>query len=299
VALVQKLSLPFALTNLTKQLYPEAKLRKADVIAYYAAVAEHMLPHIADRPLTLLRCPNGVGSKGFFQKHASDTVPSVVQRIEIEESGESAAYMAVRDLPGLIALAQLGVLEIHTWGCHAPDIERPDKLVFDIDPDPSVGWDAVVEAAVEVRVRLGDLGLESFVQTTGGKGLHVVAPFRPRIGWDELKQFSQGIAQSMAADEPKRYVVNMRKDQRKGRIFLDYLRNGRGATAVAPFSTRARSGATVAAPITWDELMEGVEPGQFTVRSMIDRIGHVSDPWRGYGKLRQNLRPAALRAAGA
>ncbi|MET0389053.1 MAG: non-homologous end-joining DNA ligase, partial [Polyangiales bacterium] len=297
VALVKKLPLPFELTNLEKTLYPDVPLRKADVIAYYASVAEHMLPHVKGRPLTLVRCPNGAGTKCFFQKHANDTVPDVIQRVAIKEGKAHADYMALRDMQGLVALAQLGVLEVHTWGCHVPDIDRPDKLIFDIDPDTSVGWDAVIEAAIELRQRLYDIGIKTFVQTTGGKGLHVVAPIKPSLDWDELKQFTHAVADAMAAEHPKLYLTNMRKDLRKGRIFLDYLRNGRGATAVAPYSTRARSGATVAAPLTWDELIQGAQPSDFTVRSMIERLSRQEeDPWAGYHSLRQSITPAALRS---
>jgi bifunctional non-homologous end joining protein LigD len=264
--------------------HPEQQLRKADVIAYYAAVSERMLPQIASRPLTLVPRPNGAGTH------------DVVERIAIAESDETTDYMMVRDLKGLLALPQLGVLEIHVWGCHSPKIEQPDKLVFDLDPDPAVAWDAVIEAAIELRSRLNDLGLTSFAQTTGGKGLHVVAPLTPRLSWDEHKEMSRLIASAMADDHPKQYSINQRKNLRKGRVFLDYLRNGRGAMAIAPYSTRAHATATVAAPITWDELMAGAQPSDFTLRSMMKRISKdATDPWAGYAELKQRLGKAALR----
>ena len=299
VALVKQLKLPFGLTNLEKVLYPEADVRKADVIAYYAAVQHLILPHIAERPLTLVRCPNGHAAKCFFQKHKNEGVPACVHGVPLQEGGERGQYMMVRDLPGLLALPQLGALELHTWGCHVPRIEQPDKLVFDLDPGPDVVWDSVVEAAVELRMRLSDIGLQSFVQTTGGKGLHVVAPIAPRLDWEAHKQLAFSLVHAMERERPKRYVTNMRKSLRQGRIFLDYLRNGRGATAIAPYSTRARPNATVAAPLTWDELMAGVDPQQLHVRSMMSRIGARGyDPWPHFAGLRQQLGARALRSLG-
>ena len=296
IALVKQLELPFALTNLEKLLYPEAGLRKADVIAYYAAVHPLILPHLADRPLTLVRCPNGPAGQCFFQKHKNKGVPECVHGVAIQEGGKREEYMFVSDLPGLLALAQLGALELHTWGCHAADPEHPDKLVFDLDPSPELSWDSVVDAAVELRMRLNDIGLQSFVQTTGGKGLHVIAPLEPQLSWDEHKQVSLQIVQAMAEEQPELYLTSMRKSLRKGRIFLDYLRNGRGATAIAPYSTRARPHATVATPLTWDELMDGVDPQQFTLRSIPSRISQPRfNPWPKYNK-RQHLSARALRS---
>jgi len=297
VALVKRLPMPFKLTNLDKVLYPEQQLRKADLIAYYVAVASYMLPYVKDRPLTLLRCPHGSSDKCFYQKHIHTGVPDAVLRVPIEEAGEKqlSTYMAVQDLPGLIALVQMGVLEIHTWRCHRNAVERPDQLVFDIDPDPALAWQRSIEAALELRERLSDVGLQSFVQTTGGKGLHVLAPVHGMLDWEQHKAFAHAIAESMASDHPKRYLTNMRKALRKGRIFLDYLRNGRGATAIAPYSSRARDAATVAAPITWDELAQGAQPGDFTIRSMVDRVSELeADPWRNYGR-EQSIAAEALR----
>jgi len=299
VALVKQLKMPFGLSNLDKVLYPESGVRKADVIAYYASVQHLILPHIAERPLTLVRCPNGHNSKCFFQKHKNEGVPKCVHPVPLVEDGEKVEYMMVRDLPGLLALAQMGALELHTWVCHVEQLELPDKLVIDLDPGPDVGWDAVVDAAVELRMRLSDIGLESFVQTTGGKGLHVVAPIKPQLSWDAHKQLAFTLVEAMAKEHPKRYVTNMRKSLRQGRIFLDYLRNGRGATAITPYSTRARANATVAAPLTWDELMDGVDPQQFTVRTMMSRISARGfDPWPKFHKLRQHLSQRALRTLG-
>jgi bifunctional non-homologous end joining protein LigD len=294
--LVRALPVGFPLTNLDKVLYPELGLRKAELIAYYASMADRMLPHLADRPLTLVRCPEGRHNPCFFQKHAVKGVPEVVRRIEIAEDRGAGTYMLVDDLAGLVALAQLGTLEVHTWACHADKVERPDQLIFDIDPDVGLAWDRVVEAALDVRGRLSELGLQSFVKTTGGKGLHVVAPVRRRLDWEAHKEFAHALVERMAADHPDRYTTNARKTQREGRLFLDYLRNARGATAVAPYSPRAREGATVAMPLTWQELERGIDPRDFTVFTAgkwLDERGR--DPWAGYGDLRQAISARAVR----
>lgn len=287
----------FPLTNLEKMLYPEQDLRKAELIAYYARVAEWMLPHVAGRPLTLLRCPNGLDAPCFFQKHAKPGVPDAIRRIEItEQDGSTGVYLVADDLPGLVAAAQLGALELHTWMARADRLERPDLLVFDIDPDLGLAWELVVEAARELRGRLAALELESFVKTTGGKGLHVVAPVRRRLAWEEHKAFARSLVEAMERERPARYTTNARKAQRTGRLFLDYLRNGRGATAVVPYSPRARTGAPVATPITWDELEAGIDPVAFTVRTVSERLaGLRRDPWAAFTKLDQPIRAAAIR----
>jgi bifunctional non-homologous end joining protein LigD len=301
LALVSELPLPFALTNLEKVLYPEIGLRKGDVLAYYAVVADRMLPDLAGRVLTLVRCPDGRDRHCFFQKHATEGVPKVVQRVPIEEAGKKEPYMAVRDLAGLLALPQLGALEIHAWVAHADKVERPDQLVFDVDPDVGLAWDRVVEATSDLRAALREDGIESFVKTTGGKGLHVVAPVERRRTWDEHKEYSRSVAERLAGAHPDRYTTSIRKRDRTGRIFLDYLRNGRGATAIVAYSTRAREGATVATPLTWEELEAGALPHDFTVETVPRRIARQErDPWEGYADLRQALpgaRPAKPRRA--
>jgi bifunctional non-homologous end joining protein LigD len=302
-SVVRRLPLPFALTSLDKVVYPEQDLKKADVLAYYAAVASYALPHLGGRPLSLVRCPNGYGHKCFYQKHVSEGVPAVVQRIDVKEPGKTGSdvevYMAVRDLEGLVALAQMGVLEVHTWVCHADKLELPDQFVFDLDPDEGLGWDAVVEAAFLLKQRLADLELESFVKTTGGKGLHVVVPVTRKLSWDQHYEFAKSFADSIAREQPKRYLTNMRKSLRKGKLFVDYLRNGRGATAVAPYSTRAREGATVSTPISWQELEQGVDPHAFNLYSVIKRLdGKRDDAWRAYATTKQTITAKAMRKLG-
>jgi bifunctional non-homologous end joining protein LigD len=248
-----------------------------------------------------VRCPEGRHRQCFFQKHANTGVPKAVRRIEIqEESGKAEPYMMIDDLPGLVAVAQLGALELHTWVCHVDDLERPDQLVFDVDPDEGLAWTRAVEAAVALRERLAALGLRTFTKTTGGKGVHVVAPVVRRLSWDEHKAFARAVVERMAEEAPDRYTTNARKRERKGRLFLDYLRNGRGATVVAPYSPRAREGATVATPVTWEELESGVDPRDFTVYTVTQRLASLrEDPWRGYAELRQSITAKARREVGA
>jgi bifunctional non-homologous end joining protein LigD len=297
-ALVAALPKDTPFTNLDKVLYPDQGLTKAMLIAYVAVTAEWSLPHVGRRPLTLVRCPDGAGKQCFFQKHAKDGVPASIKRIEIvEDDGETNDYMMIDDLKGLVAAAQLGALELHTWGAHADKPERPDLMVFDLDPDPTVGWDAVVEAAFDVRDRLDAIGLESWVKTTGGKGLHVCVPIERKLEWDDFKAFTRAFAEHVAAGAPTRYTTNMAKARRKHRIFVDYLRNGRGATFIAPYSMRARAGATVATPITWGELQRGVDPKAFTVLTVPQRLGALGeDPWRGIVGARQVITAAMRRA---
>jgi len=301
LALVGKLSVGVAFSNLDKVLYPEQNLRKAELIAYYASVAGAMLPHVANRPLTLVRCPQGRAQKCFFQKHANRGVPGLVRRVPIEEDAATELYMTVHDMPGLLALAQLGALELHTWLSHADALERPDQLVFDLDPDEGLAWPLVVEAAQAMRERLRGLGLESFVKTTGGKGLHVVAPVTRKLDWDSHKAFAHAVATSLASERPERFLTNMRKDLRKGRIYLDYLRNARGATAIAPYSTRARPGAPVALPVRWEELAQ-LQPADFTLYRVLQRVQSQprpeADAWQDYFSLKQSISAGALRSLG-
>ena len=298
--LVKQLPLGFELTNLDKVLYPEQGITKAQLIAYLAVVADWMLPQLANRPLTLVRCPEGRHKPCFFQKKIFQGSPKAIQTVDIEEEdGDVVEYMKVVDMPGLVGLAQLGTLEIHTWGCHADKVEKPDLIVFDLDPDPGVHWDRVALAAFDVRKRLNKLGLESFVKTTGGKGLHVCAPIKRNIDWDSFKQFTKQVAETMEREDPKQYTSNMAKAARKGRIFVDYLRNGRNATFITPYSPRARPNAPVAVPITWQELAHGVDPAQWTTLTVPARLASLkNDPWAGIDDVDQAITAAAWKAVG-
>lgn len=284
------------LTNPDRVLYPEQGVTKADLAAYYEAVADRALAHIAGRPLAIVRCPEGHGKGCFFQKHPGRGTPKAVRSTPIIESGQPRRTLYIESFEGLLGLVQLGALEIHPWGCRVEDVERPDRLVFDLDPAPGLDWDRVTRAAATVRERLRELGLRSFVKTTGGKGLHVVAPLDPSLGWDETKAFAKRLAESVARREPGLYTSRLPKAEREGRLFIDYLRNGRGATAVAAYSTRARAGAPVALPVSWEELAR-LEPGQFTVKNVPRRLAALKkDPWEDFFQVRQSLTPAMIAA---
>ena len=268
--------------NASKVLYPEIGLTKLEIARYYEMVAPWMVPQVTGRPLTLLRCPNGHDAGCFFQKNA-EGAPDELGRVPIPDARgeEDSTYLYARDAAGLVALLQMGVLEVHIWGSRAETLEYPDRITFDLDPGPGVTWDAVVDGARLVRSTLAELGLESLVMTTGGKGLHVVVPVRPELDWPTVKSFTRAVVQAVVRLEPKRYTAHLAKNRREGVIFIDYLRNGRGATAVAPYSTRARPGAPVAVPIAWDELTTKLRPDQFHVRDLGARLkGMKKDPWQ-------------------
>lgn len=299
--LVAQLPVGFALTNLDKVLYPDQGLTKAQLVAYLAVIAERMLPHAGGRPLTLLRCPEGTRKPCFYQRHVLAGSPDAIVRVASADDGgdggDGGDTMTIHDMPGLVALAQLGALEIHTWGCHADELERPDLLVFDLDPDVGLAWDRVALGAFELRAALADLGLESFVKTTGGKGLHVVAPIARGPSWDDFKTFSKHVAERLERAHPERYVTNMAKARRKNKIFIDYLRNGRGASAIAPYSPRARGGGPVATPLEWEDLAAALDPAAFTIQTIPQHVATHPDPWQRLRALDQRLSPAMLRAA--
>ncbi|WP_447977442.1 DNA ligase D [Candidatus Nitrospira bockiana] len=282
------------LTHPDRVLYPELGITKRDLAGYYDSIAEWILPHVAGRPLMVLRCPDGHGGECFHQKHRHDRVPSAVGFAEVEEeSGKKARYLMIEDRAGLIALAQMGVLEIHVWGARQDRLECPDRMVFDLDPDEALPWARVVETARLVRDRLEKLGLNSWVKTTGGKGLHVTVPLTGEDGWDEVKRFSQSVAEGLVRDDPRAYTSTMSKAARRGKIFIDYLRNSRGATAIAPYSTRARRGAPVAVPLDWKEL-EDVVPSELTIQTVPTRVARLRrDPWQGLREATQSLSAAA------
>lgn len=288
-----------AISNPDKVMYGGEAITKLEIARHYERVAEWMLPYASDRPLTLVRCPGGIGDC-FYQKHLEGTTPDALGTVQTRDDGSAdGVYTYVDSAAALVALAQLGVLEIHTWGATRHDLERPDRFTLDLDPDPDVAWVRVAEAALELRGFLGELGLVSFLKTTGGKGLHVVVPIEPGPGWAEVKEFSRLVAAAVAADWPGRYTLNISKARRKGRILIDYLRNGREATAVEVWSTRARPGAPVAVPVRWEELAEGITPDRFNVRNVGERLDRLdADPWEEYRELRQRITPAMLRKLG-
>ena len=285
------------LTHPDKQLYPEEHVSKRDIALYYEAAARRLLPYVSRRLISIVRCPEGRGEPCFFQRHPIPGSPESIHRFKQRKTKATPDYIYVEDVQGLIALAQMGVLEIHIWGSPIDDIDRPDRMVFDLDPAEDVPFAEVKAAALHLRDLLEALRLKSFPLLTGGKGIHVVVPLKPRHGWDVIKAFSGGLAQRVAADQPKRYVATMTKAKRTGRIFIDYFRNDKSATAIAPYSTRARAGAPLAWPVTWKTLPRVKSANEVTLSSVRRRLT-AADPWSDYGKSDQLLESSALKALG-
>jgi bifunctional non-homologous end joining protein LigD len=282
----------FPLTHPDRVYWDDVGVTKRDLADYYARVWEWMAPHVVGRVLALVRCPEGAAAECFFQKHVHTGVEKERLHLVREPTGDES--ISVDDLGGVIALVQAGVLEIHTRGTTIDHLEEADRLVFDLDPGLGTDWKNVIAAAREVRQRLAALGLKSFVKTTGGKGLHVVLPIR-YTPWDKVKKFCRGIAEQMVADEPDRYIAMASKSARGNRIFIDYLRNSREATAIAPYSTRAHPRAPVATPLAWEELGSLRASNQYTVLNLPQRLSHLAaDPWQDIGRLKQALPAARL-----
>jgi bifunctional non-homologous end joining protein LigD len=281
------------LTHPDRILWAEPGVTKQGLADFYADIADWVLPHVTGRVLSLLRAPSGTGAKSFFAKHPWAGLSGAVQHVDI---GEKAPMLAIADLAGLMSFVQAGVVEIHPWGSRSDRLEQPDRLIFDLDPGEDTPWLAVIEGASAVRERLGTFGLQSFVKTSGGKGLHVVVPAEPvagqpaGAGWDQVKAFTASVAAAMAREQPDRYVVSSSKRARRGRIFIDTLRNKRGSTAVAAYSTRALPQASVSTPLAWEELSEGLRSDHFTVDNLRHRLGYLRrDPWQDFFKIRQRV----------
>jgi bifunctional non-homologous end joining protein LigD len=277
------------LTHPDKVLFPEPGITKRQLADYWLAVADVALPHLTGRPLTLYRCPEGYGGQCFYQKHVGVGVPAVVPRVAIKE-GEDP-YAAVGDAASLVALVQIGVLELHVWGSRAEHIDRPDIVVFDLDPAPEIAWAEVVDAGFAVKERLEQLGLRAFAKLTGGKGLHVVVPVYPGPSWPAVKKFSRMLVEEMVRAEPRRFVASMSKVKRTGKIFIDYLRNDAEATAIGAYSPRARAGAPIALPVEWDELEPAAAHaprfGLLEVPGVIR--ARTRDPWAEFENARRSL----------
>jgi bifunctional non-homologous end joining protein LigD len=275
------------LSSPDKILWPDQGVTKSELADYYVAVADRMLPHVARRPVTMVRCPVGAEKKCFYQRHAASGVLPELKEVTVP--GFDEPYLYIEDAAGLIAMVQMGTLEIHPWGVTLDVLDKPDRIIFDLDPDESLGFADVIAAAHDVRQRLDALGLTSFVKTTGGKGLHVIVPIEPVTAWRDAKAWAKLLSEQMAADAPERYLTRISKAERSGRIFIDYLRNDPTSTAVAPYSTRSRAGAPVAMPLEWGEVTNGLDPTAFTVSTVPKRIREVPDPWAGMHEVRQRL----------
>jgi bifunctional non-homologous end joining protein LigD len=283
------------LTHPDRVLYPDQGITKLELAHYYEQVADWMIPHVKERPLTLVRCPEGHKTQCFYQRHVTKSIRSPIRSIRVREGRSIVSYVSVDSTSGLVALAQLGVLEIHTWGSRQGRLDQPDRVTFDLDPDPALPWRDVREAALVLSRRMTDLGLGAFVKTTGGKGLHVVVPIIPKQNWDEVKTFAKKVAESLAFEAPRLYTTTMAKAKRKGKIFIDYLRNARTATAVCAYSTRAHAGATVSLPVGWQELATDVRAEHFTIQNVPQRLARLrKDPWDDYEAARVKLTDAIL-----
>lgn len=276
------------LTSPDKKLWPKAGITKQDLLAHYEQVWPRMERFVVRRPLSLVRAPDGVEGQRFFQKHASKGMSDAIRRMADPQDGEELLY--IEDFDGLAALVQYGVVELHIWGSTIDALETPDQIIFDLDPDEGLDAGAVRAAALSVRERLGELKLPAFVKTTGGKGFHVVAPLKPEADWETVKGFSHDFARAMEQAEPERFTATLSKKARVGRIFIDYLRNGRGSTAVAPWSSRAKDKATVSVPVSWKEVEDGVAPDAFTIGGDALEPALKADAWKDFDKARKALR---------
>ena len=286
-----------SITHPDRVVFPESGITKLALATYFQRAAERLLPHIVGRPLSLVRCPVGIGGHCFYQKHVVGRFPQGVELVDVGE-GRDKLYPVVGNEAGLLALAQMSAIEVHPWGSTFRHLDVPDRLIFDLDPGPDVAWAAVVMAAKIVRQRLREFGLESFVKTSGGKGLHVTVPIRPEHDWKVAKEFCRNVAAGLAKEAPDAFVATATKVKRTGRIYVDYLRNARGATAVAPYSPRAREPAPIAMPITWRQL-ERIDSPVVATLGNAEKWLRGTDPWQGFGKVAQRLSKAALKQAAA
>jgi bifunctional non-homologous end joining protein LigD len=288
---------PVRLTHPDKVLDAESGLTKQQLADYYWAIAPHMLPHIANRPLSLVRCPDGSGHPCFFQKHVNNTLPPGTESVPVRDrkTGKVEPYITLSTPKALAGLAQLGVLEVHPWGSRNDSLEHPDRIIIDLDPDAAIEWETLAASAADIRKQLKSLGLESFLKTTGGKGLHVVVPIEPQHEWPLIKDFTHAFVLEMEKRNPSLYLTKMAKAARAGRIFLDYLRNQREATAVAPYSPRARAGAPVSMPIPWTALKESERP-TFHVTDYADWKPRLRrDPWKDLPETKQSITAETLK----
>jgi len=287
------------LTSPDKVLYPEVGVTKLDLASYYQTIAPYILPYVVNRPISLVRCPEGIDGERFFQRHAMKGMSDAIKEIPISGGESKKPYLYLEGEAGLFGLVQISTVEIHDWGVSLDHLYEPDRLVFDLDPDEELDIDVLKAAAVEVRDFLADLGLKSFLKSTGGKGLHVVAPIAPKQGWDEVKAFAKATADTLVEVRADRYTANPLKGTRVGKIFVDYLRNQRGGSAIVNYSTRAKPNASVACPLTWDELKGLKVASPYTLKTLPMRLkAKRSDPWQGFFSTRQSITAKAKKTLG-
>ncbi|HLO24161.1 MAG TPA: DNA ligase D [Methyloceanibacter sp.] len=287
------------ISNPGKVYYPDSGITKLDIARYYETVAPFILPYVARRPISLVRCPEGIDGERFFQRHAMKGMSDAIKQVPIPGGETNKPYLYIEDEEGLFGLVQIGTLEIHDWGVSLDHINEPDRLVFDLDPDEGLDLATLKAAAIEVRDFLADLGFTTFLKSTGGKGLHVVAPLNPKLGWPEVKAFAKAIADALVAARSDRYTANPLKKTREDKIFVDYLRNQRGGSAIVNYSTRAKKGAPCACPLRWDELKGLKTASPYSVATLPARLKKLkSDPWEGFFSTRQSITAKAKKALG-
>jgi bifunctional non-homologous end joining protein LigD len=277
-------------------MFPDLQLTKLDLARYYERIGDWVLPHVCGRPLTLVRCPTGLLAPCFFMKHSKVWSPPALRRVRIQEKTKLGEYLVADSVAAIVSLVQMGVLEVHTWNSRIDRVEQPDRIVFDIDPGPEVSWSVVCDAARVVRDALAALDLESFVKTTGGRGLHVVVPLEPRADWSDCLAFAHGLASQIEASDPETYTTSFKKAGREQQLLIDYLRNNRTNTSIAAYSMRAKPHAPVSVPIAWTDLRPRFDPARLTVETVPSRLTRVEDPWAAYWRCRQRLTRARVRA---
>jgi bifunctional non-homologous end joining protein LigD len=287
------------LTNPGRILYPDQGITKADLASYYDRISDFILPHVTHRPLSLVRCPAGRSGDCFYQKHFSESIPDFVRGVQIKEKKAADTYVVIDDIKGIISLVQMGVLEIHLWNAREDRIERPDRMIFDLDPGPGVEMKTVVNSSIVLHEFLNDIGLQNFLKTSGGKGFHLVVPIVRRSGWDELKTFAKAVAYQMTLAYPDRFIDTVSKNKRTGKIFIDYLRNNRGATSIAPYSTRARPGAPISVPLAWEELSPETAPDAYNIDNIDSRLNALKhDPWKDFSNISQSITKVMKKRVG-
>jgi bifunctional non-homologous end joining protein LigD len=284
------------ITHPDRMMYPAVGLTKEDLARYYLAIAPRMLPEVRGRPLTLVQCPGGAEAPCAYMRHLRVRCLPALRHVAIRQKAGMGDYLVADTAEALVALVQMDVLEVHTWNARVEELERPDRIIFDLDPGPGVAWSRLVDAARRIRALLEDLGMRSFVKTTGGKALHVVVPLTTRASWGECLEFSRAVAQAIERSDPAAFTSSMVKSVRPGRIYVDYLRNHRAASSIAAYSGRARLQATVSYPLRWDELTGELRPEAFIIPSVLAAVGRSDpDPWEGYDRVKQRLRSSMIR----